>query len=137
MAEFNPEPVHVPGCVPAELRRALEPVANLVSHIVEGDTITIDVTSVSGDTITELHDAGELTGALPPAVFASGSSYAEATLSAALRWDATPVVISGKTFNPKFVRENFQLPTGSLIGGIWNGTNYSIIAWNKCEEAAV
>jgi len=64
-----------------------------------------------------------------------GGLYAEATLSADLASGAT-VTIGGKTFNGKFIRSTYELVSGTTIGGIWNGTDYSIIAWDACETVA-
>lgn len=60
--------------------------------------------------------------------------YGEATLASDLNAGST-VSLGGKTYSAKFVRTGFKLESGTLIGGIWNGTNYSIIAASKCEVA--
>lgn len=61
--------------------------------------------------------------------------YAEAVLSADLSSNGT-VSIGGRTFNGKFIRSGYKLASGTVIGGIWNGSDYSVIAWNVCEEVA-
>lgn len=65
----------------------------------------------------------------------SGVFYAEATLAADLSSGNT-VVISGKTYSGKAIRSGYKLPSGANIGGIWNGTNYTIIWCNQCEVVA-
>lgn len=133
MANFTPEAAHVPGCIPPELRQCLGTVTNLIRHMIDGDRIQIDVQTVGGESTTEIHNAGNLTGNLPVAVFAGGNIYVEATLGSSLASGGTQVV-GGRTLNGKFIRSGRSLPSGTLVGAIWNGTDYSIIVANKCDE---
>lgn len=58
--------------------------------------------------------------------------YVERTLAADLNANAT-VVNNGVTLNAKFIRTGYKFVSGTIVGAIWNGTDYSIIVGNACE----
>lgn len=65
-------------------------------------------------------------------VVAAEAMYVERTLAADLNSGNT-VVNSGVTLNAKFIRSGYKFASGTAVGAIWNGTDYSIIVGNACE----
>jgi hypothetical protein len=129
MPEFTPKAVRVPGCIPTEMRQMAERLAETQNRAVAGDTINIDVTSVGGSTIQEITNIANHTDAVPPP---TAMFLHEDTLAADLNSGAT-VSLSGKTLNGKYIRSGYKLPSGTLVGCLPNGTDYSIIVANACE----
>ena len=62
------------------------------------------------------------------------SIYKEATLSSDLQSGGTQV-IGGVTYNGKAIRSGRKLSSGTNIGAIYNGTDYTVIWANACDEA--
>lgn len=140
MADFTPQKFRVPGCVEPEIRQALERIKQAFDAMVDGDTIQItvenakDAETVGGETPADLHDVEELDGGPPQA---TAQFLVEATLEADLNSGDTVVLLTGphagKTLNGKFIRTDYKLTEGTLVGALPNGTDYSIVPWNICE----
>jgi hypothetical protein len=131
VAEFEPKPIRLPGCLPPEFLQALRPLQNFLNQIAEGNTIIMSVTMVGGQNLSYITNAGNLTGELPAAVFGT-NIYFESTLGDPLAADGTQVV-GGKTISGKAIRTGMSIPASTPFGALWNGTNYTMIWAKDCE----
>ena len=139
MPEFTPKAVRVPGCIPRELAQPIEALAQLANKMAAGDTINIDVTTVGGDTITEIHNAANLTGELPAVVLESfvrvgllaGPLTRDGEVNLTVDGGAMDVTVDGF-----LVPTGKQAPSGSRCIAVRLGGTWYAVAIDQCTEAS-
>jgi hypothetical protein len=132
--------IRIDQCLPPPLRRALDAIRrnfNLLIDSTEGNPVEITVENadtVDGEHASDLHNAGNLTGAIPVAVFAGSNIYVEGTIGGTPLASGGTQVVDGRTISGKAVVSTHQVPAGAAFGAIWNGTNYTLFWCNPCPE---
>jgi len=141
MAEYTPQPMRVPGCIPREMAQTLAPIQQFFKHIYEGDTLNITVnnaTHINNYNTTEIFNAANLTGILSNVVIQSFIRIG--TLAGTLSRDGTQTLTAPAggdvTVSGYFVPEDRQAPSGARCGAVkFEGTWYAIVI-DQCVEVA-
>jgi hypothetical protein len=131
---------HVPACIPPEMRQFADAVAKNCNILIDASTnnpanINVEnADTVDGEHASDLHNAGNLTGAIPVAVFSNSNIYVEGTIGGTPLASGGTQVVDGRTISGKAVVSTHQVPAGAAFGAIWNGTNYTLFWCNPCPE---
>jgi hypothetical protein len=135
-SEFTPQAIRVPGCIPTELRQAFEPLKQLIQRVIAGDTITFNVSHISGQNIIDIHNAALLTGELAAVVILSFIRIGNLDGDLLHDGDATLNSLAGGdvTVNGYFVPSGKYAPSGSRCGAVkFEGSWYAIVI-GQCTE---